>query len=618
VSGVRGGTLADLEEGDPDAGQRGVQAVTSRDALWKRMFMAATEAVDRRVGWSRLPKPAALVTLMGLRMRLRRDNLFDPAGLRLSWGPSPLPAGPRSTTRTVDGTGNDLTHPDMGSVGTLFGRNVPLADAAPSRVLTPNPRVVSLELLTRERFVPATTLNVLAAAWLQFEVHDWFSHGPNEPDDPWLVDLDPTDAWPQHPMQIPRTHQAAPTIDGRPPTYANTETHWWDASQVYGTTVEFQHRLRTHEGGKLVLSERATVPFDPSSMRELAGVNGNWWLGLAMFHSAFMNEHNAICDRLAGAHPDWDDDMLFEHARLVNAALIAKIHTVEWTTALLGNPTMHTGMRANWWGLLGEKFSRRFGRVSKSEEVSGIPGSETWLHGAPYAMTEEFVAVYRMHPLIPDDFPLRSAADGTDLGTYAFPQIAGTHTHEVLDTVAMVDLLYSFATTNPGAIVLHNFPNHLQHFAKPDGSVLDLAATDILRSRERGVPRYNEFRRKFHLAPARRFEDFSSDSAVVADLRRIYDDPEDVDLMIGLYAETPPRGFAFSDTAFRVFILMASRRLKSDRFYTYDFRPDVYSPEGMAWIADNTLSTVLARNYPELAPRLAGVTNAFAPWPAAG
>ena len=99
-------------------------------------------------------------------------------------------------------------------------------------------------------------------------------------------------------------------------------------------------------------------------------------------------------------------------------------------------------------------------------------------------------------------------------------------------------------------------------------------------------------------------------------MRRIYDDPEDVDLMIGLYAEAPPEGFAFSDTAFRVFILMASRRLKSDRFYTYDFRPEVYSDEGMAWIADNTMSSVLARNFPALVPRLAGVKNAFAPWPA--
>ena len=71
---------------------------------------------------------------------------------------------------------------------------------------------------------------------------------------------------------------------------------------------------------------------------------------------------------------------------------------------------------------------------------------------------------------------------------------------------------------------------------------------------------------------------------VVEELRRIYGDPEAVDLMVGLYAEKPPQGFAFSDTAFRVFILMASRRLKSDRFYTYDYRPEVYTPEGLHWI----------------------------------
>lgn len=31
--------------------------------------------------------------------------------------------------------------------------------------------------------------------------------------------------------------------------------------------------------------------------------------------------------------------------------------------------------------------------------------------------------------------------------------------------------------------------------------------------------------------------------------------------MIGLVAEPKPEGFGFSDTAFRIFILMASRRL---------------------------------------------------------
>jgi hypothetical protein len=44
--------------------------------------------------------------------------------------------------------------------------------------------------------------------------------------------------------------------------------------------------------------------------------------------------------------------------------------------------------------------------------------------------------------------------------------------------------------------------------------------------------------------------------------------PDKVDLMVGMYAETPPEGFGFSATAFRVFILMASRRILSDRSST--------------------------------------------------
>jgi hypothetical protein len=95
----------------------------------------------------------------------------------------------------------------------------------------------------------------------------------------------------------------------------------------------------------------------------------------------------------------------------------------------------------------------------------------------------------------------------------------------------------------------------------------------------------------------------------------VYDSVDDVDLTVGLHAEPPPAGFGFGDTAFRIFILMASRRLKSDRFFTTDFRPEVYTPEGMAWIDDNDMSTMLVRHCPDLAPVLRGVENAFAPWP---
>ena len=86
--------------------------------------------------------------------------------------------------------------------------------------------------------------------------------------------------------------------------------------------------------------------------------------------------------------------------------------------------------------------------------------------------------------------------------------------------------------------------------------------------------------------------------------------------MVGLYAERKPRGFGFSDTAFRVFILMASRRIAADRFLTTDFTADFYTEAGMAWIRDNSMRTVLLRHFPTLTPLLTKIANPFAPWPA--
>ena len=71
-----------------------------------------------------------------------------------------------------------------------------------------------------------------------------------------------------------------------------------------------------------------------------------------MLHTLFVREHNAICDMLHEAYPDWDDECLFNVARLINAALMAKIHSVEWTPAILPNQTLETGLNSNWYGLL--------------------------------------------------------------------------------------------------------------------------------------------------------------------------------------------------------------------------------------------------------------------------
>jgi hypothetical protein len=492
-------------------------------------------------------------------------------------------------------------------------------------MLEPNPRTVSRELLTRGKFIPATIINLLAAAWLQFMVHDWLSHGKNEKRDPWTIPLEEDDPWPEHPMKVLRTRRdptRPPGTEGVPETFQNVESAWWDASQLYGSSQHRQDRIRSHRDGKINIGTDGLLPLDPHTGTDMTGVNGNWWIGISLMHNLFSLEHNYVCDLLRAEYPTWSDDDLFNRARLIIAALLAKIHTVEWTPAILPHPTTAKALNANWFGLAGENIKKVAGNFTHNEVIGGIPGSETDQFGVPYSITEEFLAVYKMHPLIPDDYTFRSVKDNVTVLKCQFPDLAFKNAREALLKVGFANAVYSCGTMYPGAVTLHNFPAGLQKLEEPTSSgetvYNDVAAIDILRMRERGVPRYNEFRKLFHKPPVTSFEELCENPAWREEIRRVYHNDIDlVDLMVGLYAEKLPEGFGFSDTAFRIFILMASRRLNSDRFFTTDFTARTYTPLGMQYLNDTDFTTVLVRHLPEVAPFVQAVDNPFVPWPTA-
>jgi hypothetical protein len=234
-----------------------------------------------------------------------------------------------------------------------------------------------------------------------------------------------------------------------------------------------------------------------------------------------------------------------------------------------------------------------------------------------------------------------------------------------------------------GALLLQNQPQFLQNLdLRPRlDTTIDIPALDIIRDREHGVPRFNEFRRQIGLRQLTSFDDFidrrlaegSAELArqrkLIATLREVYgqhrcdaskpitaaqldaagrtindclghpdgsmvDNVEDVDIVVGYLAEmTRPHGFAISETQFHIFILNASRRLFSDRFFTSDFRPAFYTQFGIDWATNNgpdeqfedgksnghrqevlPLKRILQRAIPELALELQHVVNAFDPW----
>jgi hypothetical protein len=399
-------------------------------------------------------------------------------------------------------------------------------------------------------------------------------------------------------------------------------THWWDGSQIYGSDQSTQDRLRSGAGGKLRLTDGATLPLAPNGIED-SGMLRNWWVGVAMLHNLFAREHNAICDHLAEHSPDWDDDRLFNVARLVNAAVMAKIHTVEWTPAILPNHRLDLALNSNWYGALTYRFRKPADRKTvatynvASPELGGVVGNKLDRHGAPFGLTQEFVEVYRLHSLLPETLRLRRHDSGADLDEVPFVTTRQAGSAKLTARIGMTDLFYSFGNQHPGALVLHNYPRFMQELSIPGNPVFDMGAVDILRARERGVPRYNEFRRQLGLNPIRTFADLTDDAATVAAITEVYgDDVEGLDLLVGTLAEAHrPTGFGFGETMFQIFILNATRRLQADRFYTDDFRDEVYTPEGMRWIDRTSFKDVILRHFPELASTgLGNIKNAFEPW----
>jgi hypothetical protein len=568
--------------------------------------------------WHELPGPVAALKLVELRNELREQNLHDTEEPALETT-EPASAEGRNI-RTSDGTYNDLTCPRMGSAGMRFGRNVPLSDAFPdtANLMNPSPRRVSLELLTRTTFQPATFLNVIAAAWIQFMVHDWFVHKKGSWTHTHDIPVDDGDGWHERPMRVPKTPADAPKVAGstRPPAFINENTHWWDGSHVYGSSPASQASLRAGRDGKVLVSPSGRLGVDPVTGREITGFTENGWVGLSLLHGLFALEHNAICDQFKRHNPKWDDERLFQQARLVNAALLAKIHTVEWSTAILPNEIISTGLRANWYGIL-NRLQNVFTGINDIDYFGGIPGSPTDHHGTPFSLTEEFVSVYRMHTLMPDDYTIRSAGTRAELGQFDLPALSGRRGVDLLAQIDPADWFYSFGNAHPGAVRLHNFPRALQNLVQDNGDRFDLGAVDILRDRERGVPRYNQFRRLVHNAPVTSFEELTDNPQWAAELKRVYNnDLEKVDTMVGLMAEPLPEGMGFSETAFRIFLLMASRRLKSDRFLSRDYRPEIYTKEGIDWVEETSMINVITRHFPKLAFAMEGLDNAFKPWKA--
>jgi hypothetical protein len=597
---------------------------------------AAAETASTPVwtDWYKKNLISALLELSNIRDQLYKNNIFS---TYMTPPESRACTEHDQSARSADGMCNDFEQPWMGGAHTRFDRAVPLnevhAETPSTGLLEPDPRLVSRVLLTREKFKPVENLNLLAATWIQFMVHDWVSHGENNDNlkKAYFLPIAKDDPFGQDFMVMLRT-AADPSRtaadQGLPSTFENEVSSWWDGSQVYGSDLETQMKIRSMQGGKLKMDAEGHIPLDSDDV-EVAGFKRNWWLGLSMMHHLFVNEHNKIAELLAQKHPEWDDQKLFDVARLINVAVMAKIHTVEWTPAVLNNPALKEAMHANWYGVLDRSkkteplWRTELEKIYDSPVLDGIVGGQKNLHGKPYSLSEEFTAVYRLHSLLPESLEIRDRNSQELLSDVPLAETRDARAHLYSRKYPLQDILYSLGVAHPGQLVLGNFPRFMQNLEVPIAGKIDLGAMDVFRDRERGVPRYNRFRKLLGLVPINSFDDLTDDQSAVQKIRSVYgtsnghDNVDKLDLMIGTLAEGHrPTGFAFGETQFQEFILSASRRLQADRFFTTDYNATVYTQDGLDWVDRSSLKTVLLDMSPELEPYLKNLDSAFDPWPA--
>ncbi|KAI9327541.1 heme peroxidase, partial [Obelidium mucronatum] len=507
-------------------------------------------------------------------------------------------------TKRLDGFGNNPSDALTGGASEPFGRNTFRVLDQDLRVDNPLPNTVADVLLNRDAFTPAPPVNLFVAAWIQFVLHDLFDHNT----DPSLRETIGT-----------QTLNPTKNIPGHPGVFSNRVDHFLNGSQIYGNNSIEAAAIMDPATGKMRL-QNGYLPIDPATDMEQLGFKKNIWFGLALIHYVMVLEHNAIVDKFATLYPEWTPDQLYNHARLIISALIAKIQGIEWTPAIIQNKVGIFGQFHMFYGFFGQGLRRRIGTQRwLGNFINGILGGKLDYRGVKYASTEEFTAVYRLHSLIPDEFQLRNIKNDHVLAKYKIANTLFEGSHKVNTHQDKENLIYSMGVNFPGALVLNNFPTFLRNIRDqgqdPSLPNIDLASVDIIRDRERGVPRYNAFRRGFLLKPIKSWSDLTTDPATIAKLTQVYgDDVEALDLLVGTLAEEKLPGFVFGETTYSVFVAQTQRRIECDRFLTVDFRKEVYTQEGLDWVEYTSFATILRRHFPAVQSVLKDDDNAFLPW----
>ncbi len=497
---------------------------------------------------------------------------------------------PGFEARSITGWGNNLLRPELGMAETHLLRKAAVGfDFAMSGSMVealPDARTISNLLHRQVGLTPnAAQATDMLWQWGQFLDHDISltpstitSSGTSIP----IPRGDPTfDPFGTGLRAITFNRSLFDPLTGtgldNPREQMNLITAFIDASNVYGSSTERAQALRTNDGsGRLkTMANGRFLPLNPTGFEIddggrprsglfLAGdIRVNEQVVLTAMHTLFVREHNRLAEQIAAEHPELTGQEIYELARKIVGAQMQVITFQEFLPLLIGADAIpsYRGYDSEIDPSIANEFSTaafRVGHTMLSPSLMMID-SEGEVEEASLAQ------------LFFD--PPRLREQGIDVFLRG---IVAQQAQEV--DLELVDEIRNML------------------FGPPGSPGRDLAALNIQRGRDHGLPRYNIVRRAYGLPSLRDFSEISSVPAIQAALEAAYEDVDEVDLWTAGLAEDHAPGAMVGET-FRAIIADQFRRLRDgDRFWFENDPCFLSDPELLAEVRSTTLADIIRRN----------------------
>lgn len=485
--------------------------------------------------------------------------------------------------RTLNGWGNNLSHPEWGQAGTNVSRppsGAHYADGLGAMIDRGNPRAISNAVSAQAKPVGnALKLSSMFWQWGQFIDHD-FALIDTNPGEPAPIAVPAGDPFfdPLNTGAVTIAFSRSEHTDGVSSAreHANAITHWIDGSMVYGSDDTRCGVLREWTGGRLSMSAGDMLMFNTAGMPNapttgpeffLAGdVRANEQAGLTAMHTFFNREHNYWADRLAADNPGWTDEQLFQKARKIVGAEVQAITYNQWLPRLLGGhgPGSYAGYDDSVDPAVNTAFSTaafRIGHTMLNDQLLRLNEDGTTFAGGHLELAQAF-----FNPAIVQE---PGSLDAIVRG------LAKQEANEI-DT-QVVDAVRNFLFGPPGA------------------GGMDLVSLNIQRGRDHGLSDYNTLREDFGLARVATFGEITGDAPLAAMLEATYGSVDNIDAFIGLLAEEHLGGAAVGPTMAAILTDQFERFRDADRFF-YLADPELLAdPALLAEIDGVTLGDIILR-----------------------